>query len=70
MGVVAIPSALIANGFVEIVQGKTKARRARAGEGPAVPSGGVAGDDWYEHAYRELEGVDPPASPWGPKVDA
>jgi hypothetical protein len=70
VGVVSVPSALIASGFVEIVQSKTKARRAQAGEGPAVPSGGVAGDDWYEHAYHELEGVDPPPSLWGPKVDA
>jgi hypothetical protein len=69
VGVVSIPSALIASGFVEIVQSKTKARKARSGEGPPPPSGGVAGDDWYEHAYRGLEGVDPPPSRWGPKVD-
>jgi hypothetical protein len=68
---VSIPSALIASGFVKIVQSKTKARKTRSGEGPPPPSGGggVAGDDWYEHAYRALEGVDPPTSRWGPKVD-
>lgn len=63
VGVVSIPSGLIASGFVEIVQSKNSARR---GEAPH----GRAGDDWYEHRYRELEGVDPPPSKCGPKVDA
>ena len=31
---------------------------------------GVAGDDWYDVKYRELEGQDPPASFFGPPVDA
>jgi len=71
VGVVSIPSALVASGFVEIVQSKNKARRARerGGPSPPPPSGGMAGDDWYEHEYRALEGVDPPPSRWGPKVD-
>mmetsp|Transcript_130029 Transcript_130029/g.193603 ORF Transcript_130029/g.193603 Transcript_130029/m.193603 type:complete len:1282 (-) Transcript_130029:195-4040(-) len=70
VGVVSIPSALIASGFVEIVQSKNKAKQARAGAAPPPPSGGVAGDDWYEVAYRGLEGTEPPPSRFGPKVDA
>ena len=69
VGVVTIPSAVIASGFVEIIQSKSKAKAARQTGGPPPPSGGAAGDDWYEQAYRELEGVDPPTSRWGPKVD-
>ena len=69
VGVVSIPSGLIASGFVEIVQSKQKAKRARLGEGPPLQSGGVAGDDWYEYRYRALEGVNPPLSPFGHKVD-
>jgi type II secretory pathway pseudopilin PulG len=76
VGVVSIPSALIATGFVEIVQSKIKAKNARSagatGEGlqeSATRSATVAGDDWYEVAYRALENVEPPASKWGPKVD-
>lgn len=66
VGVVAIPSGLIASGFVAIVQSKNRAAR---GEDPLAP-GHVAGDDWYEVRYRQLEGVDPPPSKWGVKVDA
>lgn len=65
VGVVSIPSGLIACGFVQIVQSKSKARR---GEDPIAP-GGRAGDDWYEIRYRELAGVEPPKSPMGPSVD-
>lgn len=65
VGVVSIPSGLIASGFVEIVQSKNKAKRRR-GETPV----GRAGDDWYEHSYRELDGVDPPNSRFGPRIDA
>lgn len=61
VGVVSIPSGLIASGFVQIVQSKSKRKR-----GETV---GVAGDDWYEIRYRELEGVDPPSSWLGPVVD-
>ena len=64
VGVVTIPSGLIASGFVEIVQSKNKKRR-----GEALATAGRAGDDWYEHSYRELEGVEPPPSRFGPKVD-
>jgi len=64
VGVVSIPSGLIASGFVEIVQSKNKALR-----GESLVGEGQAGDDWYEHRYRELQGVDPPRSPWGPRMD-
>jgi len=69
VGVVSIPSALIANGFVEIVQSKIKAKNARAQGSEGDPAPGIAGDDWYEVAYRQLENVDPPPSKWGPQVD-
>ena len=69
VGVVSIPSGLIASGFVEILQSKNKAKKARQGEGPPPPTGGMAGDDWYEHSFRELEGVEPPPSPLGPTMD-
>ena len=65
VGVVSIPSALIANGFVTLVQSKAKARQS----GEQGPSGGMEGDDWYEQRYRELEGTSPPASSWDPKID-
>lgn len=65
IGVVSIPSGLIANGFVAIVQSKAKAQQAGEGE----PSGERVGDDWYEQRYHELEDVAPPASRWGPKMD-
>jgi len=61
VGIVAVPSSLIASGFVEIVQSKNQAKR---GEAPKR-----AGDDWYEHRYHELEGVDPPRSRFGPRID-
>jgi hypothetical protein len=63
VGVVAIPSGLIASGFVSIVQSRNKALR---GETPK----GRAGDDWYEVQYRSLQGVPPPPSVFGPRVDA
>ena len=72
VGVVSIPSALIASGFVEIVDSKQKARKAREEVGASDNSPiveGIAGDDWYEHAYRALEGVEPPPSRFGPSVD-
>jgi hypothetical protein len=70
VGVVSIPSGLIASGFVEIVQSKTKARLAREEAATPTPSEGIrAGDDWYEWKFRQLQGVDPPPSPWGPEMD-
>jgi hypothetical protein len=64
VGVVSIPSGLIASGFVDIVQSKNKAKNA----GPVDPDA-IAGDDWYEIKYRSLHGVPPPTSKWGPAVD-
>lgn len=64
VGVVSIPSGLIASGFVEIVQCKHKCQSNEAN----YPVG-MAGDDWYEISYRELEGVEPPPSPFGTKID-
>jgi hypothetical protein len=63
VGVVSIPSGLIASGFVTIVQSRNKALRGEV----AV---GRAGDDWYEVRYRALEGVPPPPSRFGPRMDA
>lgn len=63
VGVVSIPSSLIANGFVSIVQSRNKALRGE------VPKG-RAGDDWYETRYRDLQGVAPPPSRFGPLMDA
>eukprot|EP00978_Attheya_sp_CCMP212_P005123 scaffold11316_cov60-Attheya_sp.AAC.6 len=67
VGVVSVPSGLIASGFAEIVQSKMKAKHG--GEEPITMAGGDAGDDWYEFRYRELEGQEPPPSRFGPKVD-
>ena len=61
VGVVSVPSGLIASGFMEIVAARSK----RKGE----PIRGAAGDDWYEDRLRELRDVDPPRSLWGPLVD-
>lgn len=69
MGVVSIPSALIATGFVELVQSKMKTKNARSQGNAGEAAPGIAGDDWYEVAYRQLEGVDPPPSKWGPQMD-
>jgi hypothetical protein len=67
VGVVSVPSGLIASGFVEIVQSKNKARRGEPVSQPRQQ--GRAGDDWYEFRYSDLEGVDPPPSKLGPKID-
>jgi hypothetical protein len=61
VGVVSVPSGLIASGFMEIVANKSKARR-----GEAI---NTTGDDWYEDRLKELQDVDPPPSPMGPRVD-
>jgi hypothetical protein len=63
VGVVSIPSGLIASGFVDIVQSRNKSKKY----GPVT---GVAGDDWYEEKFRSLEGIPPPPSRWGPRVDS
>lgn len=61
VGVVSVPSGLIASGFMEIVANKS---RARHGQQP-----NVSGDDWYDHRLAELQDVDPPPSPFGTLVD-
>ena len=63
VGVVSIPSGLIASGFVQIVNSKLK---VRSGD---VPAGARAGDDWYEIRLRELEDKEPPRSWLGPWMD-
>jgi len=82
VGVVSIPSGLIANGFVDIVQSKHMAEKKKKKKDlllnnnnkevfapAAADSEAVEGDDWYEVQYRALEGVAPPTSTWGPTVD-
>jgi Ion transport protein len=64
VGVVSVPSGLIASGFTEIVQSRN---RKKIG-GERNPTG-RAGDDWYEISLRELRNVDAPPSRWGPSVD-
>ena len=59
VGVVSVPSGLIASGFVDIVGSKSKK------DNDAI----IAGDDWYERKLRELESVPPPPSRFGPKFD-
>lgn len=61
VGVVAIPSGIVAAGFTEIVQERNKAQ--------GVEQRGAAGDDWYEWRLAELQNEDPPASVFGPTVD-
>ena len=64
VGVVTIPSGVIASGFVEILQS-----RKRKVRGEEIPTGGLAGDDWYEISYRQLEGTEAPPSRFGATVD-
>ena len=51
VGVVSIPSGLIASGFVEIVRSKNINKSADALD-----------DDWYEVRYRSLESTEPPVA--------
>jgi len=62
IGVVSIPSGIIASGFADIVQSKSKSSNN-------LPKGGTAGDDWFDIRYRELEGQPPPVSVFGPQMD-
>ena len=62
VGVTSIPSGIIASGFADIVQSK------KPKKGPAA-KGCVAGDDWFDLKYRELEGKAPPSSSFGSTVD-
>lgn len=52
VGVVSIPSGLIASGFVEIVRSKNINSKQRV----------ELDDDWYEVRYRSLEGSEAPTS--------
>lgn len=64
VGVVSIPSGVIASGFAEIVQSKSKSKTK------GKDTGANDGDDWYDIQYRALEGQPPPPSVFGPGVDA
>jgi len=65
VGVVSIPSGVIASGFAEIVQTRNKTKGTIERD-----AGAVAGDDWYDIQYRNLEGQPPPPSIFGPQMDA
>jgi hypothetical protein len=52
VGIVSIPSGLIASGFVENVHSKNINKKR----------GNVLDDDWYEVRYRSLEGTEAPVS--------
>ena len=60
VGVVSIPSGVIASGFMEVVQTKTKTKGSQEGK---------AGDDWFDIEYRRLEGQAAPSSIFGSTVD-
>lgn len=62
VGIVAVPSGVIASGFAEIVELKHAVTNK-------VP-GFNEGDDWYDIKYRQLSGQSPPPSSFGPAVDA
>lgn len=63
VGVVSVPSGLIASGFAEIVQSKVQRKQKHSAE--LVN----AGDDWFEIKYRELQGIPPPPSMFGQRMD-
>jgi len=69
VGVVSIPSGVIASGFAEIVQSKTKATNNDRNVGGNSTSPIGQGDDWYDIQYRLLKGQQPPPSNFGPSVD-
>ena len=52
VGIVSIPSGLIASGFVEIVRSKNISKK----------EANTLDDDWYEVRYRSLEGTEAPIS--------
>lgn len=59
VGVVAIPSGVVASGFAEIVDSKHRKSEKDS----------TAGDDWFDIKYRELKGSQAPRSIFGPTVD-
>jgi len=62
VGVVAIPSGLVASGFTDIVQEKNRSDHVER-------AGAAAGDDWYEFRLIELRNERPPNSAFGPAID-
>ncbi|KAL3803353.1 hypothetical protein HJC23_009317 [Cyclotella cryptica] len=62
VGVVAIPSGVIASGFSEIVNSKHRSTDNNQGNN--------AGDDWFDIKYRQLEGCPAPHSAFGFTVDS
>lgn len=62
VGVVAIPSGVVASGFAEIVDSKSR-------NPDKIRTNAVAGDDWFDIKYHALEGKPPPRSIFGPAVD-
>lgn len=60
VGVVSVPSGLIASGFTEIVNSKHKGKNDESIN---------AGDDWYDIKYREIKDLSPPPSQYGERVD-
>lgn len=61
VGIVAVPSGVIASGFAEIVERK----HTVASKDSTLNKG----DDWYDIKYRQLSGHPPPPSTFGPAVD-
>ena len=57
VGIVSVPSGVIASGFAEIVESKNKDTSLNKG------------DDWYDIRYRQLIDHPPPPSPFGPEID-
>lgn len=67
VGVVAIPSGVIASGFAEIVESKLKSQCPEKTEKTENTN---AGDDWFDIQREALNGVPPPPSQFGHDVDA
>ena len=62
VGVVSIPSGLIASGFAQIVQSKAKLRNLSLNSSDKVgEAGGNSGDGYFEHMYANLTGVEAPS---------
>ena len=63
VGVVSIPSGLVASGFTTLVGSKAKVKSG------AISADEIAGDDWYEIRLRELKDVPAPPSAMGESMD-
>jgi hypothetical protein len=68
VGIVSVPSGLIASGFADIIQSRAKSKLAQGGVSTAD---GDEGGDWYEYQLSLLKKSDhtPPPSRCGPCVD-